>query len=332
MSLLRLLLVACVGLLWMLAASRAEATTTCTATMTDLAFGQVNEQQVVPTTATIRYVCTTNASFSLADEASVHLCLRIGPGSAGNSVTQRYMRNPSGDPLNFRITHDITGTTNWDMDPYGGPEARLTYPLSGWGFNRQGRGEKQVTVYGQVPAQSALAAGSHASTFNDTQLVYRYRETALLGSEPNSCTSGGESGTPSSVPFTARATVPGSCTLRGATDLNFGSLMSTSTGLIEKSSTISLSCTRRTAWQIGLDNGKNWNGSSRRLKNGAAYLDYELYRSAGWDRWGNTLNADTRTGTGTGVTEQVTVHGRITNQPLTQAGRYGDTIKVTVTY
>lgn len=61
MSLQRLLLIACLGLLWTLAPSRAMATTTCTATMTDIAFGPVNDQQVVPTTATIRYECDTTA-------------------------------------------------------------------------------------------------------------------------------------------------------------------------------------------------------------------------------------------------------------------------------
>lgn len=330
MSLPRLLLIACLGLLWALAPSRAVAATTCTATMTDLEFGQVNEQQVVPTTATLRYACDTNAL--LATETSVRLCLGIGPGSgSGSTVNQRYMRNGQADPLAFRITRDPTASSNWGNGAGTWQEVSLSYPLSGFIVTR-GHGEGQVTVYGQVPAQTGLAAGSYTSSFNDTQLVYQYREIWLSGSDPSSCTTGGTAGGQDTFPFTARATVPGSCTLLGATDLNFGSLLSTSTGLIEKTSTITLSCTRRTAWQVGLDNGKNWNGSSRRMKNGTAYINYELYRSAGWDRWGTTLNSDTKTGTGTGTTEAITVHGRITNQPLTQAGRYGDTIKVTVTY
>lgn len=329
MSLPRLFLIACLGLLWTFAPSRAMAATTCTATMTDLSFGQVNEQQVVPTTATIRYECDTTAL--LASRASVRICLGIGAGSgAGSTVNQRYMRNGQGDPLNFRITRDPTGSLNWGNSAGTWHEVPLSYQLSGF-LVTTGHGEGQVTVYGQVPAQSGLAAGSYTSTFNDTQMVYRYHD-GLFGGDPSSCTSGSDGGGFGTFPFTARATVPGSCTLEGATDLNFGSLLSTSTGLIEKSSTINLSCTRRTAWQIGLDNGQHWNGSSRRMRNGSAYVNYELYRSSGWDRWGNTLNLDTRTGTGTGFTEQVTVHGRITNQPLTQAGRYSDTIKVTVTY
>lgn len=331
MSLPRLFLIACLGLLWMFVPSRAMAATTCTATMTDLVFGQVNEQQVVPTTATINYECDT--ATASAKWTSVRLCLGIGPGSGtGSTVNQRYMRNDQGDPLNFRITRDPTASSNWGNTNGMWQEVSLSYDLKGGNSNRRGRGEGQITVYGQVPAQSGLAAGSYTSTFNDTQAIYQYRENSNSEADPSSCTTGGDDGGLSTFTFTARATVPGSCTLQGATDLNFGSLMSISTGLIEKSSTISLSCTKRTAWQIGLDNGKHWNGSSRRLKNGSAYINYELYKSAGWDRWGDTLNADARTGTGTGVTEPVTVHGRITNQPLTQAGRYGDTIKVTVTY
>lgn len=331
MSLPRLLLIACLGLLWLFAPSRAMAATTCSATMTDLTFGQVNEQQVVPITATIDYECETTTAF--ASRTSVRLCLGIGSGSgSGSTVNQRYMRNGQGDPLNFRITHDPTASSNWGDTVGTWQEVPLDYRLTGSIFNRRGRDGGQITVYGQVPAQSGLAAGSYTSTFNDTQALYQYREIFIFGTDPTSCTTGGDGGGLGTFPFTARATVPGSCTLEGASDLNFGSLLSTSTGLIERTSTISLSCTRRTAWQIGLDNGQHWNGSSRRMQNGGVYINYELYKSAGWDRWGNTLNLDTRTGTGSGVTEQVTVHGRITNQPLTQAGRYGDTIKVTVTY
>jgi spore coat protein U-like protein len=334
MSLPRLVLAACLGLSGLLAPSLAFATTTCTANMTDVAFGDIDAQGgTTKVTATLEYDCETSTSFSLASDASVRMCFGIGAGSgAGSSVNQRYMSSPAGDVVRFRLARDPAATSNWGNAPGTWGEAHLVYPLSGRLFSRQGRGSGRMTVYAEVPAQTNLAAGSYTSAFNDTRMVYRYRETAIIGSEPSSCTSGGDTGVDAIFPFTARATVPGSCTINGATDLNFGSLLSTSTGLLEQTSRINLTCTRRTAWQVGLDNGRNFDGTSRRLRNGSAYIRYELNRSAGWNRWGDTLNVDTITGTGTGNTQSLTVHGRITNQPLTRAGRYSDTIKVTVTY
>lgn len=334
MSLPRLLFAACLGLAGLLAPPPVFAATTCTATMTDLAFGDVDAQAgTKKVTATLEYECETSTTFSLAEDASVRMCFGIGAGSGtGSNVTQRYMSSTAGDAVGFRLARDPAGTSQWGNAPGTWAEAHLVYPLSGWLFSRQGRGKGQLTLYGEVPAQANLAAGIYTSAFNDTRMVYRYRETAYIGSEPSSCTSGGDTGPGTAFPFTTRAAVPGSCTINGATDLNFGSLLSTSTGLIEQTSRINLTCTRRTAWQVGLDNGRNFDGSSRRLRNGSAYIRYELNRSAGWNRWGDTLNVDTVTGTGTGNAQSLTVHGRITNQPLTRAGRYSDTIKVTVTY
>lgn len=330
MNWLRQLIVLVLATSALLYVSDVRADTVCTASMSDLDFVSVDPTGATNVTATIDYSCDTVA-FLGRTHTTARMCFAIGTGSAsGSNVNNRLMRNNDGDSLAFTITRDAAGTQNWGNNPASYLELVLEYPLSGF-IVATGKGNGQATVYGRIPPQAGLAAGSYTSTFNDSRLTYRYADNVFY-SPPNSCLNGGQAGNPQLFTFVARAQVPGSCTIQGATDLNFGTLMSTSTGLLEETSTITMSCTRRTAWQVGLDDGLHASGNTRRLHSSGAYIAYELNRTAGWDRWGDTLNSDTVSGTGSGTVQQLTVHGRITNQPLTQAGRYSDTIKVVVTY
>jgi len=66
---------------------------------------------------------------------------------------------------------------------------------------------------------------------------------------------------------------------------------------------------------------------------GSYSLAYELYRDVGRrQRWGNTLNVDTLTGSGTAATQTLTVYGRVPPQAPVAAGAYSDKITVTVTF
>lgn len=61
-------------------------------------------------------------------------------------------------------------------------------------------------------------------------------------------------------------------------------------------------------------------------------IEYELYQNSDrTSKWGNTLNTDTLSATGTGVDQTYTVYGRITNLPV-RPGTYTDTVTVIVTY
>jgi spore coat protein U-like protein len=69
------------------------------------------------------------------------------------------------------------------------------------------------------------------------------------------------------------------------------------------------------------------------MRNATRYITYELYRnSARTQRWGNTLNTDTVTGTGNGNIQNLSVYGRVPAQTTPNAGTYTDVVVVTVTY
>ena len=69
------------------------------------------------------------------------------------------------------------------------------------------------------------------------------------------------------------------------------------------------------------------------MKAGSETISYQLYRDAARTLvWGNTLNTDTKGGTGAGTTQNHDVFGRVPAQTTPSPGTYTDTIVVTVEY
>ena len=121
-----------------------------------------------------------------------------------------------------------------------------------------------------------------------------------------------------------------SCYLQSVPDLNFGQ---TDNLLQEKTSstTISLSCPINTTWKVSLDNGLNFDGTSKRMRKGTDYIAYALYRDASlsqiWDA--KSIAQDV----GNNGTQQIKIYGKIPIQSKTiPAGDYLDTVTVTLTY
>jgi spore coat protein U-like protein len=315
----RFIALLCVSVLALLGSSRAEATVTCSATMTDLAFGNVDPTgALVNTTATLNYSCTYS----------------VGTGSAtGSTYNPRRMTDASGDPMTFQLYRDAARSQIWgsvDNGTYAPRQQDLQFTLFGSGTTQNGT----ATLYGQVPAgQTGLGVGSYADPFTGihTKLSYNYNEALLgLGGFPATC------GTASNgtFPFTARADVQPQCRLTTATDLDFGSVPGLLTSNRDQLSTISTTCTFRTPWQIGLNNGQHASGSTRRMTGVGSYaVNYELYRESTRSlRWGNTLNTDTFSGSGSGTIQGTPVYGRVPPQTAVAAGNYSDVITVTVTF
>jgi spore coat protein U-like protein len=319
-------------------AQRAQATTTCSASTTPLSFGTVTGATNVDNTAVVTITCNT-FGLSLLATARVRMCLNIGAGVNGNNQTNpRRMTNSFGDPLQFQIYRDPARSQIWgDSSIPATPtpvviDLEYSVPVLGGG------GNTSATLYARVPVQAGLAAGGYSNPFtgSHTRLDYHYAEQ-LLGTPPYpaSCTSGGDGGGSITFPFTASATVPNNCSIASAGNLEFGSVAGTITANRDQTSTLTFTCTGRTAWNVGLDNGQNASGSFRRMRLGTSnnYVTYDLYRDAArTQRWGTTIGADTATGTGSGSAQSLTVHGRVPATQAVPAGLYRDVVTVTVTY
>lgn len=141
--------------------------------------------------------------------------------------------------------------------------------------------------------------------------------------------------------FAVTATVNANC-LVAANALAFGTYAAGG-GNVDVSSTLSVRCTKNTAYTVALNAGTTTGGTlaQRLMGNGTDTLQYNLYTSAARTTvWGDgTASSATVPGTGAGLAAgnavTHTVYGRLTDSAANQAasaGSYSDTITVTVTY
>jgi spore coat protein U-like protein len=128
------------------------------------------------------------------------------------------------------------------------------------------------------------------------------------------------------------STIQSNCTV-ATSPLAFGTYSSAST--LNGSSTVSVTCTNTTPYNVGFDAGQATGATvtSRKMTNGAQTLAYALYQDAGHStNWGNTVGTDTVTGTGSGSAQNINIYGQIASGQSSAPGSYSDTITVTVTY
>ena len=142
--------------------------------------------------------------------------------------------------------------------------------------------------------------------------------------------------------FTVSVTIVAGCTI-GAGNMAFGS-QSVLAANVDTTSTISVQCTNTTPYSIGLDNGLNYSGGTRRMKDtgaGTTFVNFGLYTDAGRSNaWTTTTSSASCTGgantcvlgTGNGATQSITVYGRIPAQTTPAPATFNDTVTATVTY
>jgi len=320
-----------------LQAAPASAATTCTATTSALAFPAAGPSQV-DSAATITITCNTFGLTALAT-VRVRMCLHLDGGSlAPTQTTPRRMRNGFGDPLDFQIYRDPARALIWGSSATAATPTPVLLDLQYDAPLLGGSGTATTTLYGRIPAQAGLASGSFSASFGAANAVlnYRYAEALLLTPPwPTSCTAGGTSGATTGFPFTATAAVASQCVITTANNLEFGTVPGFIAANRDQTATIAFTCTGRTAWNVGLDDGLHATGGTRRMRQGNSdrYVTYQLFRNPGRSqRWGTTAGVDTASGVGSGATQSVIVHGRVPGPQTAPAGTYGDTVTVTVTY
>jgi len=134
--------------------------------------------------------------------------------------------------------------------------------------------------------------------------------------------------------FSVQVALTATCTINSASALNFGT-QGILAANVDQTSTLQVTCTNTTPYNIGLDAGTGTGASvaTRKLTSGGNTVNYTLYSDSGRSTvWGNTISTDTVAGTGNGSAQSYTVYGRIPTQTTPAPGTYTDTITVTVTY
>ena len=303
---------------------RASAQGTCSATSTDIIFGNVDTLTANATLTTGTITVTCNVTLSVLGSRS--LTVRLGPGSGGTSGGTRLMRSPATQTsLGYQLFSDAARTQVFGgLGSVGGQGITL----SGNNFlSVIGTTVIPITIYGRIPGnQSGVAPGAYASTFQPPlDIRIDWQICNVLGALCSSGTIG--------APFTVRAQVQPNC-LVSATDLNFGNTGILSAA-IDASSQIEVVCTTNSPYQIGLSGGLHATVALGRRMQGAPgnFVEYQLFRDASRTQsWGAAGSGLSQSGTGGGTGQVYPVFGRVPAQTTPPAGTYRDTVIVTVTY
>jgi spore coat protein U-like protein len=120
-----------------------------------------------------------------------------------------------------------------------------------------------------------------------------------------------------------------------ANNLDFGQSQGVLATAVNVNTTLSVTCTNTTPYNIGLNAGTGTGSTvAARLMSGTgantSTVAFNLYQTAGATNWGNTQGTDTKSGTGTGSAQTLTVYGNVPAQATPQPDSYKSTITATV--
>ncbi len=318
-----------IGTLFLLPLHARAQNVNCSVTsMSNVAFGGVNPaSSQTDTTATLSYSCTNTTS----QQRSARMCISIGEPNGGASYPRQMSSGTN--VLQFQLYQDaarsiIWGSDGWPGNPGGGWTSNAATITLAANQTKTGT----MTMYGRViGGQTGAVPGAYADnyTWADTAISVN-QQTGTTA--PSTCST-----TLTNGPFTfsVSATITKSCTVT-ATALDFGTVNGFLSANVDQTTALQTTCTSGTAYKIGLDNGQNAVGTTRRMAGPAGeYAAYELYRDSNRTlRWGNdtTNGTDTVNDSGNGLAKTNTIYGRVAPQATPAPGSYSDTITVNVTY
>jgi spore coat protein U-like protein len=313
----------CLALLLLLMPRTPTHALTCSYTVSALNFGSaaVLAGAAVDSTATIGITCN-----GLPFER-VRLCPNLGAGSGGATSSARQLVSGA-NKLNFQLYQNSARTTVWGsfLWSFSARPPTLTLNLNSLGT---GTLSPAPTVFARVLGEQPTApTGTYTSTFSGTNAQLRYA-TCPLGACPACSASLAGSANAS---FTASASVLPNC-LVSAQNIDFGSTGVLATN-VDATGLVSVTCTAGTSYTVALGGGNAGSPASRKMSKGAERVSYGLFKDAARAQvWGDaSLPGSTVAGTGTGLTQNLAVFGRVPAQPTPSAGVYSDTVVVTVSY
>ncbi len=132
--------------------------------------------------------------------------------------------------------------------------------------------------------------------------------------------------------FTVTANVVDSCSI-SAGDLAFGNYDPTEGADVTAESTISITCSSGTSFEVELSMGADAVATQRKMLSGANLLNFNLFTDAAWANIWDDGTTSSATGTGDGANEDITVYGKIpSGQNTVPVGAYSETITASILY
>lgn len=131
--------------------------------------------------------------------------------------------------------------------------------------------------------------------------------------------------------FQVSATVQSVCTIT-ANDMSFGSY-DPSGGDVDVTSTLDVTCTNSTGYEVGLNGGTTTGVVTARAMTGlGGNLSYALYSDASRSTIWEDIGATSVSGTGDGTTQTLTVYGRLPGGQFLSVDTYTDTVTATIDF
>ncbi len=291
-------------------------------------FGTVSASSPTDAQTNLGVACQASFNAPFGWATRFRICVFVGEGSISGMAPRR-LSNYNGAYMNYDLYADaartlLVGPPGSNYPVY---DAAVDAPLGTIQL-------ANMPLYGRVPAGQNLPA-TYPYQGHPAPSVVKYSYGYLFSPSEADC----RNGTPGFLGGTGEASFgwggvyaafANTCRVVVATDLDFGNVGALTSNR-DQTSTIELKCPTGTAWRVGLDNGTNASGSTRRMASGSNRISYELYRNnARSQRWGNTNGSDV-SGTGNNAVQALTVYGRVPAQ-ASPAGSYVDTVTVTLTY
>ena len=120
-----------------------------------------------------------------------------------------------------------------------------------------------------------------------------------------------------------------------ANPLDFGQSQGVLASAVTVNTTINVTCSNTTLYNVGLNAGTGTGSSTTtRYMSGTGSntgtVQFNLFQTAGATNWGNVQGTDTKSGTGSGVAQALTVYGQIPAQATPAPDSYKSTITATV--
>ena len=307
----------------LLAASpAAQASGSCWLSGPALNFGSVSGKGK---TSYTNWQVTCN-QYGHAKTVNVALCPYATAGGLGLSNNRRQMVSYSSWPhsyLTYDLFYDPALTQRMDTQA-SLSTLKCTYKTFSVNENRK---VFDLPIYGYVYAGQNVRAADYRNN-NDTQvnLLYAFSQDRQPSAEDVLAAQS----KPSSNSLGVTANYENSCSLLSASDLNFGQINDLSQA-VTGAAAVALSCPLNTSWKVSLDQGMNYDGATRRMRKGADYIAYELYRDAQHSQLWN--NSGASQGAGNNGAQSIRIYGKAGPSPAAvPAGEYRDTVTVTLTY
>ncbi|MEO8489736.1 MULTISPECIES: spore coat U domain-containing protein [unclassified Pseudomonas] len=242
------------------------------------------------------------------------------------------MVGPTGDVIGYTLyannttSYPITRSTQFDFGSASGI-AQILGLVSG-------PGAKTLPLYLSSITGSNVAAGLYTETLS---IAWNWNYCSGIGI--GGICAGRDIGSGTSS-LTVSMTVTNDCQIT-APNISFGSAPVVSGFTPVSGQTINISCTKGSAYSVGLSDGQNpvSVGGRRRMISGTNYLAYDIFKSAGTTRWGSvgaarraSSTAEVNPGNGLGIGSQVfNYNAKIyTDQTTPPGGTYLDNVVLDV--